>query len=103
MPANAKYLTASPWYRFAKVSAGIVGGYAVAMTFHTALAAWINHVHVLITSTFTGFILWTVLMILAFLSKRGWMIWIVYLVLTIIFASLALLGKSYNPSFLQHG
>jgi hypothetical protein len=101
MPANAKYLTTSPWQRFGKISASILGGYMVAMSFHMALAAWVNHVNVLITSTFSGFILWASLMILAFLSKSVWRIWLLYLLLTILFTAVSYLGKFYNPDFLQ--
>jgi hypothetical protein len=103
MPANAKYLTTSPWQRFAKISAAIVGGYGVTMSLHVALAAWSNHVNVLITTTFSGFILWTVVMILAFLSKNGWRVWLICLLLTMVFTAIAYLGKFYNPTFLQHG
>lgn len=100
MPANAKYLTASPWQRFAKISAALVGGYMVAMSFHVALAAWTNHGNVLITSAFSGFIIWTVLMILAFLSKNGWQAWLVYAFFTVLFLSVAYIGKFRNPEFL---
>ncbi len=103
MPANAKYLTASPWQRFAKISAGILGGYMVAMTLHLALASWVNHVNVLITSTFSGFIVWVSLMIVAFLSKSGWRIWLLYFLITIVCLSIACLGKFQNPDFLKHG
>lgn len=103
MPANVKYLTPSPWQRFAKISAGILGGYLVAMSLHVALAAWMNHVNILITSTFSGFILWTILMILAFLSKNGWLTWLIYLLVTIVFLGVAYSGKFQNPNFLQHG
>lgn len=103
MPANQKHLTASPWQRFAKISAGILGGYAVAMSFLLALAAWFNHVNVIITASFLGFILWVVFMLLAFLSRNGWLVWLLYLGITAIFTTLAILGKLFNPNFLQHG
>lgn len=101
MPANAKYLTVSPWQRFAKISAGILGGYLVAVARHVALAAWVNHVNVLITSTFSGFITWAMLMIVAFLSKSGWRVWLLYLLLSVFFFGIASLGKLYNPNFLS--
>jgi hypothetical protein len=103
MPANTKYLTVSPWQRFAKISAGILGGYMVAMSLHLALASWVNHVNVLITSTFSGFIVWTILMILSFLSKRGWLVWLLYLLITLVFLGIAYFGKFQNPNFLQRG
>ncbi|MFV9552114.1 hypothetical protein [Algibacter sp. PT7-4] len=96
MPANTKYLS-SNWQRFAKISAGILGGYLVSTTCHLALASWCNHVIVIISSTFTGFILWVTLMILAFLSKNGWKLWGIYLLLTIFFSIILYLGMLYNP------
>ena len=42
MPANKKYLTPSPWQRFAKISAAILGGLIVALMFHLALASWFD-------------------------------------------------------------
>ena len=101
MPANPKHLTASPWHRFGKISAGVLGGYFVSSAVHLAFASWFNHVNVLITSTFTGFILWAVLMVLAFLSKSGWRIWMLYVLLTLTFFVIAWMGKTYNPNFLH--
>jgi len=100
MPANAKYLTVSPWQRFAKISAGIVGGYLLSMSLHLAIASWVNHVNVIITMTFTGFITWVVFMVLAFLSKSGWKVWLLYLLLTFLFSIIIYSGKTYNPGFL---
>ena len=82
MPANKKYLTQSPWQRFAKISAAILGGLMVAVTFHMALASWFDHVSIIITSTFTAFILWAILMVVAFLAKNGWKIWGLYLLVS---------------------
>jgi hypothetical protein len=82
MPANKKYLTQSPWQRFAKISAAILGGLMVAVTFHMALASWLDHVSIIITSTFTAFIMWAILMVVAFLAKNGWKIWGLYLLVS---------------------
>ncbi|WP_228235155.1 hypothetical protein [Allomuricauda sp. M10] len=82
MPANKKYLTQSPWQRFAKISAAILGGLMVAVTFHMALASWFDHVSIIITSTFTAFIMWAILMVIAFLAKNGWKIWGLYLLVS---------------------
>lgn len=101
MPANPKHLTASPWQRAGKISAGILGGYCVSVTIHLAFASWGNHVNVLITSTFTGFIVWAVLMVLAFLAKSGWRVWLLYILLALIFLVIAWMGKTYNPNFLH--
>ena len=97
MPANRKYLTQSGWQRLAKISAGILGGFIVAITFHLALASWFNHVTVLITSTFSSFILWAVLLIVAFLAKNGWRIWLIYLIATILLATIIYYGNIFNP------
>ncbi|NDV43583.1 hypothetical protein [Flagellimonas sediminis] len=82
MPANKKYLTQSPWQRFAKITAAIIGGLVVAVMFHLALASWFDHVNIIITSTFTAFILWAILMVVAFLAKNGWKIWGLYLLVS---------------------
>ncbi|WP_308990872.1 hypothetical protein QLS71_012425 [Mariniflexile litorale] len=96
MPANPKYLS-SNWQRFAKISAGFLGGYFVSITFHMALSYWVNHVNVIITLTFTGFILWVTLMIIAFLAKNGWKIWGIYLFLSLFFSLVIYLSKTYHP------
>lgn len=97
MPANSKYLTQSKGQRFLKISAAILGGYMLSTAVHLALALWLDHTTVLITATFSGFILWSVLMVLAFLAKNGWKIWGIYLLLTAFFAVLIYLGKIYSP------
>lgn len=88
MPANPKYLTRSPWQRFAKISAGILGGYLLSTALHLALASWLDQVVVLITSSFSIFLLWATFIILAFLARNGWKIWGIYL-LAILFCGLA--------------
>lgn len=96
MPANPKYLTQSKWQRFVKITAAIIGGYLVSISFHLALATWLNRADVIITMGFSGFILWVALMIVAFLAKKGWKIWLIYLALTLLFSALLFLGKTYN-------
>tara|TARA_R110002020_G_scaffold467884_1_gene691773 strand:- start:635 stop:937 length:303 start_codon:yes stop_codon:yes gene_type:complete len=96
MPANRKYLTQSAWQRFAKISAGILGGFIVATAFHLALASCFSHVAVLITSTFSSFILWAVLLIVAFLAKNGWRIWLIYLIVTLLLATIIYYGNIFN-------
>ncbi len=100
MPANSKYLTTSPWQRFAKISAGILGGYFVAMAIHMAFAAWMKHTNVIITATYSGFIVWVGFMIVAFYAKNGWKIWGLYLLLTVLFSIITWLGKIYNPHYM---
>ncbi|USD25849.1 hypothetical protein MJO53_02885 [Flagellimonas marinaquae] len=97
MPANKKYLTPSPWQRLAKISAAILGGLVVAVLFHLALASWFNHVAVIITSTFTAFILWAILMVIAFLGKNGWKIWGIYLLISLVFFVIFYFGNQTNP------
>lgn len=98
MPANPKYLNPSFWPRFSKITAAILGGYFVSVSFHLALAAWFYRPEVLITTAFSGFILWVVLMVLAFLAKSGWKIWGIYILLTLVFSLLIYLGQNYNPT-----
>ncbi|MFB9058025.1 hypothetical protein ACFFU9_14865 [Mariniflexile ostreae] len=96
MPANPKYLTSTN-QRFAKISAGFLGGFLVSLTSHMALSYWVNHIYVIITATFTGFILWAVLMIVAFLAKDGWRIWAIYLGLSLLFSIFIYFSKMYHP------
>ena len=93
MPANPKYLTKSPWQRVAKISAAILGGYLVTTCLHLTLAVWFDPATVLITSTFTAFILWAVLMVLAFLARNGWKIWACYLLICFGLGVLYFLGN----------
>ena len=97
MPANPKYLTQSKRQRFAKITAAILGGYLVSVSFHLALASWLNRANVVVTMIFSGFILWVTLMVVAFLAKNGWRIWLIYLTLSLLFAGLLYLGQTYNP------
>lgn len=86
MPANKKHLTRSPWQRFTKITAGILGGYLVTVSFHMALAKFFNKADIMITMAFSGFMIWVACMICAFLFKKGWMAWIVYLLLSVVFS-----------------
>ncbi|MFH6991985.1 hypothetical protein [Flavobacterium sp. FlaQc-48] len=97
MPANPKYLTQSIGQRIAKITAAILGGYFVSVSFHLAIAAWFSRANVLMTMAFTGFILWVVLMVVAFLAKSAWKIWGIYLLLTLVFSLFIYLGQTYNP------
>ena len=97
MPANPKYLTKSKGQRFAKITAAILGGYLASISFHLALASWFDRANIMITMAFSGFILWVALMIVAFLAKNGWKIWLIYLGLSLFFLGLLFLGQNYNP------
>jgi len=85
MPANKKHLTGSPWQRLLKVTAAFVGGYMVTMSLHLFLMVFVDKATIFITMKFSVYILWAVLMIVAFLSRSGWKIWVVYLGLSLIF------------------
>ncbi|MBO0343511.1 MAG: hypothetical protein ACTHOM_08850 [Allomuricauda sp.] len=97
MPANKKYLNPSPPQRFAKITAAILGGLIVAVMFHLALASWFNHVAVIITSTFSAFILWAVLMVVAFLGKNGWKVWGIYLLTSLALFVISYFGNQTHP------
>lgn len=96
MPANPKYLTKSKTQRFAKITAAILGGYLVSVSFHLALAAWFDRANVIITMAFSCFILWVALMVIAFLAKNGWKIWGIFLALTFVFSAIVYWGQTHN-------
>ena len=96
MPANPKHLTQSKTQRFLKITAAILGGYLVAVSFHLALATWFDRATIVISMTFTGFILWVALMVIAFLAKNGWKIWAIYLLITLSFSIITYLGQPSN-------
>lgn len=79
MPAKQKYLS-SPEQRALKISAGILGGFLLAMALHLVVGALIENKGVMvITSACSTFLLWILFMILAFLFKNGWKAWGIYL------------------------
>ncbi|SKC04834.1 hypothetical protein SAMN05660841_03876 [Sphingobacterium nematocida] len=85
MPANKKYLS-SPFQRFLKITAGFIGGYTVMLSFHLLLTSVFEKKNIIITAAFTGYTLWAVLLLIAFLSKNGWKVWAGYIILTLAFA-----------------
>ncbi|MBT1707257.1 hypothetical protein KK062_03445 [Fulvivirgaceae bacterium PWU5] len=85
MPANKKYLTKSPWLRLAKILAGVVGGYTVMFSFHMLLTKLFPSENVIVTSFFTGYILWAILLLVAFLVRNVWKVWAAYAILTLLF------------------
>lgn len=98
MPANTKYLNKSPWQQFAKISAGILGGYLIAALLHMSLPLWLaNPKNVLITSIITLFIVWGALLIVPFLFKNGWKAWLLYLILIAILYGVYTIGNQNNP------
>lgn len=98
MPANPKYLTKSPWQQFAKISSGILGGYIITALFHMCLALWLpNPKEVLITSIYTHFILWGVLLIIPFWFKNGWKVWGFYILISLVLYGIYHFGNQQNP------
>ncbi|UIR55981.1 hypothetical protein LZQ00_17170 [Sphingobacterium sp. SRCM116780] len=85
MPANKKYLS-TPAQRFLKITAGFIGGYAVMLSFHVLLTSIFDKKDMIITASFSGYILWAMLLLLAFLSRNGWKVWGFYLLLTLLFS-----------------
>ncbi|MBX3255826.1 MAG: hypothetical protein KF862_16955 [Chitinophagaceae bacterium] len=85
MPANKKYLTASPLQRTLKITAAIIGGYMVSTAFHQFLMLFLSKKEVYMTMHFSVYIMWAVLMIVAFLAKSGWKIWGWYLLASAVF------------------
>lgn len=79
MPANKKYLTQSPLQRTLKITAGIIGGYLVTLALHEFIMLFLPKKDVYMTMHFTTYIIWAILMVLAFLAKSGWKIWGWYL------------------------
>lgn len=92
MPANPKYLS-SPGQRALKISAGLLGGYLLSTSLHlvAALLPEIG-INLLVSGTFSGFLLWVVFMVLAFLARNGWTVWGIYLLLSLIFGFIAYSG-----------
>lgn len=79
MPAKTKYLS-SGWTRFSKILAIIFGAYAATSTMHIALAKNVVYdTPVLLTSTFTSFLVWIGLMVMVFLIKKAWVAWLMLL------------------------
>ncbi|PCE64434.1 hypothetical protein [Sediminicola luteus] len=98
MPANPKHLNPNPWHQFAKITAGIIGGYIIAALFHMCLPLWLpSPKKVLITSIYTLYMLWVALLIVPFLFRNGWKAWGLYLVIIAILFGLFYLGSPRNP------
>ncbi|GHE33032.1 hypothetical protein [Sphingobacterium griseoflavum] len=96
MPANKKYLTKSPWLRLCKILAGTVGGYAVMLSFHLALSSFLPKGEVVATAIILGYIMWSFLLLWAFVEKNVWRVWLTYVLLTVIFLLPYLLTSSFH-------
>jgi hypothetical protein len=88
MPANPKYLEKSNGQRFVKITAGILGGYAISLLVHACSLRWFDKEAVLETATFTLFIVWTTLLLLPFFFKNGWTCWLLYLGVSLLLLSI---------------
>ncbi|MCL6219217.1 hypothetical protein [Zunongwangia pacifica] len=98
MPANKKYLTTSFHQKFAKLTAGIIGGYSISALVHLLLGFWLpDHKIVFITSVFSLFLLWMLLVIIPYLYKNGWKVWGIYLSIIILLYVGVYFGKLYHP------
>lgn len=98
MPANPKYLNKSPKHQFAKITAGIIGGYIISALFHLCLPLFLPYPkEVLITSVFTLFMVWCVMLIIPFLFHNGWKAWILYIAIIIILYTIYHFGNQNNP------
>ena len=84
MPANKKYLS-HPFQRFLKITGGFVGGYVVMLSFHLMLTCIFREKDVVITAYLSGYVLWAVLLLYAFLAKNGWWVWLIYTVMAVVF------------------
>ena len=93
MPANKKYLIKSPWIRFSKLLAAILGGFMLSIAIHMVLGLWIDLHLVLVTSVFSVFIIWTVLMLAVYWIKSPLKAWVVILITLIICGAAIYLGK----------
>lgn len=98
MPANPKYLNKNPWQQFAKITAGIIGGYIITALFHMCLPLYLpNSKEVLVTSIFTVFIVWCTLLIVPFLFKNGWKAWLIYCLTIVVLFGVYYFGNQQNP------
>ena len=92
MPAKKKYLSGG-WKRFSKVTAAILGSYIVAMSVHVAVIKLaMDDTPWLLTSSYSSFLLWTGLMVLAFFIKKAWHVWGIYAVISSICSILIFTG-----------
>lgn len=98
MPANKKYLTTSSWQKFAKISAGLLGGYAIAALLHMCLPLFLPYPkEVLVTSIFTLYLVWVTLMLIPYLYENGWKVWLVYMAIIIVLYMIYSFGNQTNP------
>lgn len=66
------------------------------ISFHQLLGYVVEPKYMVITAAFTGYILWAVLLLLAFLAERAWKVWLIYVLLTLIFSLPILLNANHQ-------
>lgn len=82
--------------RLSKILAGTVGGYAVMLSFHLALTTFLPKNEVVATAFILGYIMWSFLLLWAFIAKNVWRVWITYILLTLLFLLPYLLTTTFN-------
>ncbi|MBP2832381.1 hypothetical protein J8281_09305 [Aquimarina sp. U1-2] len=93
MPANPKHLSSNS-QRIVKITAGILGGYLVTILFHNSIGSLLSEkAGLLITSAYSSFFLWSILLIVPFLFKNGWKAWATYIIIILICAGIIFINK----------
>ena len=93
MPAKKEYLS-TKGQRALKITAGLIGGYFLAVSFQMAIGVLIPYrTEVILTGAFSVFILWVAFMVIAFLARNGWVIWGIYLFIISVFAGIIYLFR----------
>lgn len=93
MPANPKYLS-SRTTRWAKVSAAILGGYLATTSIHMAAGVLIEDKQPLVlTSIWSSWLMWVAFMVGAFMFKKGWHAWGMYLGIILVASTIIFLNK----------
>lgn len=98
MPANSKYLTTSRAQRFVRLLTGFVGGYAITTLVHLLAASYLSKSIVLITFTFSGFILWAVLFITAYIPKKTCQAVVIYTGISLVLGMLLFCVPANQPT-----
>ena len=93
MPAKTEYLT-TRGQRALKITAGLIGGYCLSIAIQMVLSVLIpDRVAVILTGAFSVFMLWVAFLVLAFLARNGWIIWGIYLLSTLVCATIVYILK----------
>ena len=79
MPAKKEYLS-TKGHRALKITAGLLGGYFLAVALHMMMGVLLpDRTAVILTGAFSVFMFWVGFMVLAFFARSGWKIWGIYL------------------------